>query len=62
MKKSCRKCAPKASPRPLFYFGKQHKTAIACKKFFWKQDILKGGYQKPVKKVNFVFSFQTSSF
>ena len=20
--KSCRKCAPKAGPRPLFYFGK----------------------------------------
>ena len=50
MKKSYRKCAPKASPRPLFYFGKQPKTAIACKKFFWKQDILKGDYQKPLKK------------
>ena len=33
MEKSCRKCAPKASPRPLFYFGKQPKTATACKKF-----------------------------
>ena len=28
MEKSCRKCAPKARPRPLFYFGKQPKTAI----------------------------------
>ena len=34
MEKSCRKCTPKASPRPLFYFGKQPKTAIACKKLF----------------------------
>ena len=37
----CRKCAPNASPRPLFYFGTQPKTAIACKNFlknkiFWK--------------------------
>ena len=42
MEKSCRKYAPKASARHLFYFGKQLKTAIACKKFFQKQDILKG--------------------
>ena len=34
MEKSYRKCATKASPRLLFYFGKQPKTAIACKKFF----------------------------
>ena len=34
MEKSCRKCAPKASPRPLSNFGKQTKTANACKKFF----------------------------
>ena len=26
MEKSCKKCAPKANPRPLFYFGKQPKT------------------------------------
>ena len=32
--KSCRKCAPKASPRPLYNFGQQPKTAIACQKFF----------------------------
>ena len=34
MDKSLRICAPKASPRPLFYFGKQPETAIACNKFF----------------------------
>ena len=38
MEKSYRKCAPKElrSPRLLFYFGKQPKTAIPCKKFFLK--------------------------
>ena len=29
MEKSCRKYALKTSPRPLYYFGKQPKTAIA---------------------------------
>ena len=37
MEKSCRKCVPKASPRSLFDFGKQPKTAIACKKLFLKK-------------------------
>ena len=46
MEKSCRRCAPKASPRTLFNFGKQPKTAIACKKFFQKLDILKEHYQR----------------
>ena len=36
MEKSCRKCAPKARPRPLIYFGKQSKTVITCNKFFQK--------------------------
>ena len=36
MEKSFGKCAPKASPRPLFYFVKWPKTAIACKNFFQK--------------------------
>ena len=34
MQKSCRKCGQKASPRPLFYPGKQPKTVIACEKLF----------------------------
>ena len=59
MKKSYRKCAPKASPRLLFYFGKQPKTAIPCKKFFLKY-ILKGDYQKPLKsKLYFFFPTQS---
>ena len=44
------KIIPKASPRLLFYFGNQPKTAIPCKKFLLKQDILKGDYQKSLKK------------
>ena len=32
--KTCRKCATKASLRPLFDFVKEPKTAIVCKKFF----------------------------
>ena len=46
MGKSCRKYAPKASPRPFFNYGKWPKTAIAYKNFFWKKDILKENYQK----------------
>ena len=34
MEKSDRECAPKGSPRLIFYFGKQPKTDIACKKLF----------------------------
>ena len=50
MEKSYRKCAPKANPRPLFNFVKQPKTAIACKKLFWKYGILKEEYQKALEK------------
>ena len=52
----------KDSPRPLIYFGKQPKTAIAFKKFLLKLDIFKGDYQRPVKKVNFIFCFKPSPF
>ena len=34
IEKSCRKCAAKADPRPLYNFGKSPKTATACKKLF----------------------------
>ena len=58
MEKSCRKCAPKASPRTLFYFGKQPKTAIAWRKIRY----FERGLSKTFKKVNFIFSFEPSSF
>ena len=34
MEKSYKEYTQKASPRPLFYFGKQPKTSITYKKFF----------------------------
>ena len=34
MEKPCKKCVPKASPRPFFNFPEEHKTAIAYKKLF----------------------------
>ena len=33
MEKSCRTCAPKASPRPPFSFRKQPKTALQARNF-----------------------------
>ena len=56
IEKLYRKCARTASPRLLAYFGEQRKTAIACNRFFKKEDILKGDYQKPLKKFNLFFS------
>ena len=38
MEKSWRECAPKASPRAPFNFGKLPKTAVACKKNILKED------------------------
>ena len=49
MERPCQKCAPKASPRRFFYFGKQPKTAIACKNFFQKKRYFERDYQKPLK-------------
>ena len=51
MENICRKCAPNTSPRHLFNFGKQLKTANACKKPSWKQDILKDVCQKTFKMI-----------
>ena len=59
MKKTCRKCAPKANPRPLFNFGKYLKAAITCKEFFYKFDVLKEDYQKSFKKLT-LFFFRTA--
>ena len=62
MEESCRKFASKASPRPLFYFGKQPKSAIAYKKFFLRIIYFGRGLSKTFKKVNFIFSFEPSPF
>ena len=55
MEISCRKCAPKASSRPFFNFGKQPKTAISCNKLF----ILEKDYEKALKRL---ISFEPSPF
>ena len=55
MEKWCWKCASKASPRPLFYFGKQPKKAISCKKFFLRIRYFERDYQKPVKRLTLFF-------
>ena len=62
MEKSCRKCAPNARPRPLFYFGNQPKTAIACKKLFLKIRYFKRGLTKTLKKGHYIFSFNPVPF
>ena len=49
MKKPCKKCASKPNSRPIFNFGKEPKTAIACEEFFYKPDVLKENYQKALK-------------
>ena len=60
MDKSFRKCALKASPRPLFYFGEKPETGITRNNFFQNQDVLKRDYQKPLKKLT-LFFFRTQS-
>ena len=46
-------------PRSLFNFGKQPKTAIACKEFFHKSGISKEIYQQVLKKIT-LFFFRTA--
>ena len=54
MEKSCRKCASKASPRPLFNFAKWPKT-------LWARNSLKKILPKSLKKVYFFFRIQSVS-
>ena len=60
MKKTCRKCALKAGPRPLFNVEKQ---PFSC---FMQEILLKIRYfekrlSKSLKKANFIFFFQSQS-
>ena len=61
MGKSYRKCAPKASPRPLSYFGRQLKThcmqGVPFKITYFERE-----FSKTFKNVNFIFSFEPSPF
>ena len=58
MEKSCRKCAPKASHKSLFNFGKQplHARNSFKKRYFER------GLSKSLKIVNFIFSIEPSPF
>ena len=49
MERSCWKCAPKASPRPLFNFALLSKAAIACKKLL-KIRYFERGLSKSLKE------------
>ena len=62
LEKSCRKWAPKASATTPFYFGKQPKTAIACKKILLKIRYFERGLSKPFKKLTIFFLFEPSPF
>ena len=55
-KKLYRKYAPKASPKPIFNFGKWPKTSIACKEFFYKSNIWIEDYLKVWKWSAFFLS------
>ena len=62
MEKVCKSCPPKASPRPIFNFGKEDKTANAYKKLFWKFDILKEDYRKIFKLLTSFFPLHAVPF
>ena len=59
MEKSCRKFAPKASPRPIL--TNNPKQPLHAKNYF-KNKILLEGIIKNLDKVNFSFSFKPSPF
>ena len=56
MKKSCRECTSKASPRPLFNFDKYPIQPLNARNSF------KTGLSKSHKKGNFCFPFEPSPF
>ena len=59
MKKSCRKCAPTASPRPLLNFAIQAKTAICIQEILLKIRYFQRGLSKSLKKVYLFFRAQS---
>ena len=61
MEKSCRKYAPKASPRPLFILVNNPKQPLHARNIL-KIRYFERGLTKTLKKVNFIFSFQHNPF
>ena len=59
MEKSSRKCAPKASPRPLFFLTE---NSHCMQEILLKIRYFERGLSKTFKKVNFNFSFEPSPF
>ena len=61
MEKSCRKCAPKASPKPLFNLAK-HPKSHCMQEILLKIRYFDRRLSKTLKNVNFNFSFEHSPF
>ena len=62
MENSCRKCAPKASPRPLFNFGKKIQSSYCLREILLKIRCFEEDYQKVLKNLTLFFSFEPSPF
>ena len=60
--KSCRKCAAKASPRPLFIFGKINQRKHCMEEIIFKIRYFERQLPKRFNKVNFTFSFKPTPF
>ena len=57
IEKSCRKCAAKASPRPLYNFG-----SCCMQEIILKVRYFETGLSKSLKKGNLIFSFESNPF
>ena len=55
MKKPCRKCAPKAGPRPVFNFAKKTQNSHCTQEIILKIRYSERGLSKTLKKVKFFF-------
>ena len=58
VEKSCKKCAAKVSPRPLYNFSKY----ITQNRDWMQEILLKENYQKPLKKVTLFFLSNPAPF
>ena len=62
MEKSCTKCAPKASPRPLFTSGLVSQNSHYMQEIILKIRYFERELPKKRQKVNFIFSSRPSPF
>ena len=61
MEKSCKKCAPKVSPRPLYNWSITQKSHC-MQEILLKVRYFERGLSKRLKKGNFIFSFDPVPF